>query len=249
MQRARVHLSIPDNQLFVDEEDPAKASVWLQLRTGTKLTGRQVSGIVHLISSSVDGLTPENRDGDRSEWLSAQRAERWVGVDDVGVEPDVQGRQREAAWRRRSSHTWRGRSGAGRCQLAAVQMEYDFSSVTAESTVYNPSEVKLDKLVAERDVAAGGARERGPGGRRARGGTPGSDTKTPGGGGATTSGAGADRRIDTQTTREYALPKTVQMTQQTAPVLERISVAVLVDWAIRGSGRRGRRDRTSIPRA
>ena len=59
---ARVHVSIPQETVFASEQEPAKASVALKLRRGMPLTDEQVAGVVHLVSSAVEGLKPENVD-------------------------------------------------------------------------------------------------------------------------------------------------------------------------------------------
>lgn len=60
IQAARVHLVVPEQSLFVAEEKPATSSVVLRMKPGARLTAGQVRGIVHLVSSAVEGLTPEN---------------------------------------------------------------------------------------------------------------------------------------------------------------------------------------------
>ncbi len=57
VQQCRVHLSIPEKNLFSEEERP-KASVVVQLKPGRRLSQNQIQGIVHLVSSSVEGLDP-----------------------------------------------------------------------------------------------------------------------------------------------------------------------------------------------
>lgn len=57
---ARVHLVTPEPSLFLDEEKPATASVVVQLRSGARLGGGQIAGIVHLVSSAVEGLRPDH---------------------------------------------------------------------------------------------------------------------------------------------------------------------------------------------
>lgn len=57
---ARVHIVMPERRLFVRDERPATASVFLQLRPGGQLDPQQVRGITHLIARSVEGLEPEN---------------------------------------------------------------------------------------------------------------------------------------------------------------------------------------------
>ena len=56
VERARVHLAMPERRLFATEQDRARASVVLSLRGGQMLAKAQVQGIVHLVSSSVEGL-------------------------------------------------------------------------------------------------------------------------------------------------------------------------------------------------
>ena len=51
---------MPSKSLFLEEEEPATASVVLKVRRGSHLSEDQVQGIVHLVSSSVSGLMPEN---------------------------------------------------------------------------------------------------------------------------------------------------------------------------------------------
>jgi len=60
VESCRVHIVMSEKSLFVDDEEPATASVVLKLRSGKWLSQGQVSGIVHLVSSSVSRLSPEN---------------------------------------------------------------------------------------------------------------------------------------------------------------------------------------------
>jgi len=56
----RVHIVLPEKSLFVKDEEAASASVVLKLHHGKWLTQQQVQGIVHLVSSSVSRMSPEN---------------------------------------------------------------------------------------------------------------------------------------------------------------------------------------------
>ncbi len=59
VQGSRVHIVMPSKSLFIEDEEPATASVILKLRPGKTLNTGQVQSIVHLVSSSVSGLSPE----------------------------------------------------------------------------------------------------------------------------------------------------------------------------------------------
>jgi flagellar M-ring protein FliF len=56
----RLHIVMPEKSLFIEDAQSASASVVLKLRHGKWLTQEQVQGIVHLVSSSVSRLGPEN---------------------------------------------------------------------------------------------------------------------------------------------------------------------------------------------
>jgi flagellar M-ring protein FliF len=56
VERARVHLALPERRLFASEQDRARASVVVSLRRAQTLGKTQVQGIVHLVASSVEGL-------------------------------------------------------------------------------------------------------------------------------------------------------------------------------------------------
>jgi len=60
VERARVHLAVPERRLFSTERDRARASVVLSLRRNQNLSKSQVQGVVHLVASSVEGLLPQD---------------------------------------------------------------------------------------------------------------------------------------------------------------------------------------------
>jgi len=60
VENSRVHIVMPSKSLFIEDQEPASASVVLSFRPGRYLNRDQVYGIVHLVSSSVAGLSPEN---------------------------------------------------------------------------------------------------------------------------------------------------------------------------------------------
>src|SRR5207253_2815917 len=59
VERARVHLVVPERSLFADQRERPRASVVLTLRAGKTLAAGQIQGIAHLVASSVEGLQPQ----------------------------------------------------------------------------------------------------------------------------------------------------------------------------------------------
>ena len=60
VEQARVHISFPQESVFQEARQPAKASVLLHLRGSAQLPDSAIPAITHLISSAVEGLSPES---------------------------------------------------------------------------------------------------------------------------------------------------------------------------------------------
>lgn len=59
VQTAVVHLAVPEQDVFTDNASKPTASVLVKTMVGTPLSPAQVEAIVHLVSSSVPNLTPD----------------------------------------------------------------------------------------------------------------------------------------------------------------------------------------------
>ncbi|HNY66465.1 MAG TPA: flagellar basal-body MS-ring/collar protein FliF [Deltaproteobacteria bacterium] len=57
---ARVHIALPKESVFVEDEKPAKASIVIKPKAGQTIPAGQVQGIVYLVAKSVRGLDPED---------------------------------------------------------------------------------------------------------------------------------------------------------------------------------------------
>lgn len=56
IKTARVHIVQPKSSLFVREQKPPTAAIYLNTKQGFKLDKKQIRGIQHLVSRSVEGL-------------------------------------------------------------------------------------------------------------------------------------------------------------------------------------------------
>lgn len=82
VKAARVHIVMPKERLFKEDKKETTASVLLKL-TGKGLSKQQISGISHLIASSVEGLMPENIaivDYDGNLLSKSQKADAIAGL-------------------------------------------------------------------------------------------------------------------------------------------------------------------------
>jgi len=56
IEKARVHISIPKQTIFMEKKEEATASVIVKFRPGQELQEKQIKGIQHLVASAVEGL-------------------------------------------------------------------------------------------------------------------------------------------------------------------------------------------------
>jgi flagellar M-ring protein FliF len=59
VSQAVVHVALPEDEVFASDEAEPTASVLLDLAPGTELGGEQVQSITNLVSSSIEGMAPE----------------------------------------------------------------------------------------------------------------------------------------------------------------------------------------------
>jgi flagellar M-ring protein FliF len=57
---ARVHITVPEPSIFLDQQKEPKASVVIKMVAGRQISKEQIRGISHLVSSSIEGLNPNN---------------------------------------------------------------------------------------------------------------------------------------------------------------------------------------------
>jgi len=60
VQKARVHIVLPEDSLYKKNEKPATASIMLMLKPNQELQKKEIKGIVNLAAHSIQGLQPEN---------------------------------------------------------------------------------------------------------------------------------------------------------------------------------------------
>ena len=59
VEQARVHLTMPKDSVFLDQQQPAKASVMVKLRPGAQISAQNVLAVTNLVASAVEGLSPD----------------------------------------------------------------------------------------------------------------------------------------------------------------------------------------------
>ncbi|MCA9754480.1 MAG: flagellar M-ring protein FliF [Candidatus Eisenbacteria bacterium] len=133
IQSARVHLVIPEPSLFIEEEKPATASVVLQLKSGARVQPGQIAGIVHLVSSAVEGLSPDQVTllDTAGHLLSAPNADPLLGVssDQLALVQKKEEEMTEKVQSLLETVLGRGKS----VTRIAVEMDFEKTESTIES--------------------------------------------------------------------------------------------------------------------
>jgi flagellar M-ring protein FliF len=149
VESARVHLVLPHESLFREEERPAKASVVLKLRHRTLADG-EPEAISNLVASAVDGLTPDHV----------------VLVDAAGrlplgpKTPDAMRLTAEQALEDKLVSTLEPVTGAGNVR-ASVTLDYDPQATDETQETYDPDKTvtlsmqRTEQTSGAQPVAAG----------------------------------------------------------------------------------------------
>jgi flagellar M-ring protein FliF len=149
VESARVHLVLPHDSLFHDQERPAKASVVIKLRHRT-LADRESEAIRNLVASAVDGLTP-----DRVVLVDA------AGNQPLGAKtPDSQRLSAEESLEQKLIATLEPVTGAGNVR-ASVTLDYNPAATEETQENYDPDQTvtlsmqRTEQSYGAQPVAAG----------------------------------------------------------------------------------------------
>ncbi len=156
VEQARVHLAIPRESLFVEEEKKPTASVILKLRGGMKLNNNQVESIVHLVASAVQGLAPEDvtiadiggklfhkkSSSDMTGPLSTAQLEYQKGMED-GLRKNVEGMLGEVL-------------GPNKV-IARVSADIDFQQINITEEKYDPDSAVIRSEQRSEEKSEGGS--------------------------------------------------------------------------------------------
>jgi flagellar M-ring protein FliF len=223
---ARVHIAAGRNSSFIRDRTPARASVFLQLKAGRKLSSEQVTAIVNLVGSSVSDIDPEQVTvvDQTGRLLSSPQGRGEFALRDQQVEF---ARQMEEMYSQRVEALIAPLVGAGRVR-AEVSAQFDMSASEEAREQFNPQGVvvRSEQLSEDR---SGTAVARGIPGSASNQATAAAATPADPAAAAASTNATPPPPASVQSTRNYEIDRTVAYTRQPAGRLKRLSVAVLVD--------------------
>ncbi|MBX3228841.1 MAG: flagellar M-ring protein FliF [Labilithrix sp.] len=229
VESARIHLVLPEKSVFVSKNEPSSASVVLKLRGGRALGGGEVAGIVHLVATSVQGLSPDRVAVVTTEGQVLHRPRR-AGEDGIGVDDDKESKARalEATLEERARAIVEKVTGAGHADVR-VTADIDSARVEHVEDRYDPSRTALRSEESTIERTAG---EEPP-----VAGVPGAESNLPNGSaaGAKAADGGAPEvakgTLPTreQHTRNFEVDHVSEKRVVAGGVLKRLTVAVVID--------------------
>ena len=244
VKSSRVHIVMPTRSLFIEEEEPATASVILKLNHGRYLSNPQVQGIVHLVSSSVPRLLPANvtivdQNGELLAGQEDQLSSTKLSTDHLEFQ-----QRKERLLEKRVLTMLEQVVGKGKaivrvaCTLDFIQQE------TTEEKYYPDNAVIRSEQLSKESTSKADAVPMGVPGMASNV-TPGNPSQTK---------SGAPTSFEKQdNTRNYEIGKMIS--RQVMPVgkLQNLSVAVIVDGkyesVIKGKGEKQQEIVNYIPRS
>jgi flagellar M-ring protein FliF len=224
---ARVHLALPEKQLFIEKEEPVTASIVLHLRPGHAITERQVAGIVHLVSRAVEGLKPANVTVHDSQGeLLSSAGGGGPGAPLTGNQAELQERY-ERRLERNLQQLGDQVLGAGRAAVR-VSAELNWDQMETTSEMFKPSGANGKNLPVEEQQTT---ETYGPRGARVPRGIPGmgSNTNAPV---VVNDATDRGQYTNSRTEHRYAVSKVVERRVAAPGKIRRLSIAVLLDQTI-----------------
>ena len=220
---ARVHLALPDKEVFVRQQAEPTASVFLQLARGRSLGRSKVDAITHLVSASIPNLSKENVSvvDQNGNLLSSSNGSVEARLSDAQLEHRI---RLEDIYRNRVKSLLTPIVGAGNIN-AQINLDIDFtrSEITEEVVDPNGNALRSEQNSSDKTMAA-----------EAKG-IPGAVANTPPAPAdlntARSAGGGEGGELRSQSTSEvknYEVSRTVSSTVNPTNIIRKINAAVLV---------------------
>lgn len=218
IESARVHLVIPERQVFAQTNQPPSASV--VLKTRVRLGNGQVSAVQHLVAAAVAGLAPNDVAiiDERGELLAGRNGDT---ENDIALAQEDRASAFEDRMRQRVENIVASVVGPGKTRVQ-VAAEMDFNRVTETSESFDPdSRVVRSSQTVEQNSSEQGAR-----------------TAAAVSVGTQLPGAAQPVQTDTgptsastrnEETVNYEISKSTKTLVQDAGTVKKLSVAVVVD--------------------
>ncbi|MDU2066194.1 MAG: flagellar basal-body MS-ring/collar protein FliF [Sporomusaceae bacterium] len=225
VEKARVHIVMPEDSLYKKNEKPATASIMIKLRPSAQLNPGQINGIVNLVAHSVQGLKPENitivddnahvlndpssQEAGKNGAISLTQLEMTKKVQD-DLQKNLQSMLEQVL-------------GEGKV-AARINVELNFDQRVVDRNTFEPVVDDKGIIRSSQDVS-----ENYRGTSNAPGGVPGTTTNIPGYVANNNNQSNYEKK---ESVKNYEINETKEKTVASPGSIRRLTVAVLVDGSI-----------------
>jgi flagellar M-ring protein FliF len=235
VEEARVHLTLPKESVFLDQQQPAKASVMVKLRPGTHISQQNVLAVTNLVASAVEGLSPDavslvDMDGNLLNRPRRPGTQDGSAITAETLEMRQQIERNLVAKINDALDPLLGPDGF----RAGASVDYDLTSGDQQEETLDPTHSVMVSSQKTEDLST----------RAASGGIPGTASNLPGGAGQQKGNGGTTRRTENIT---YQTSRVVRRTNFPQGIVKHMSLAVLVDQTVRWEGTGAARHRVVTP--
>ena len=218
VKSSRVHIVLPQRELFSRATQPSSASVFIGLRPGGSLDKSQIAAIQSLISSAVPGLKPTNvsiidntgthlaRGGDEEVNLMTMKTEEMRRNYEQTLTSKVEDQVGRIV-------------GHGNVR-ATVTAEINFDRISTNEELFDPEK----QVVRSSQITSEKSKEQESGG-----GEVGVESNLPGAGEDLLGGVPSNESNRTEEVTNFEISKTVRSTVREVGEIKRLSIAVVVD--------------------
>lgn len=218
VEAVRVHLVLPRDSLFTEQERPAKAAVVLKLR-GTRLTDAISTAVANLVSSAWDDLSPMNVTVVTTDGQMPASGHGHIALSAMGDQ------ELETTLAERVVQTLGPIVGTEHVK-SSITIDYDQTSGESTQELYDPANTAVLSSQTSDETA----------GDLTPGGIPGTPSNTPNSAGTTAAATQAKTAASSQAirseTKTFAVSRTTHHVLEPAGRISRVATAILVDDAI-----------------
>jgi flagellar M-ring protein FliF len=235
VEQARVHLTLPKDSVFLDQQQPAKASVMVKLRPGAQISPQNVLAVTNLVASAVEGLNPEavavvDMDGTLLSRPKKAAAGSDSKITSESLEVRTQIEKRLVAKINETLEPLLGAKGF----RAGASVDCDLTSADQQEETLDPSKSVMLSSQKTEDLTE----------RASASGIPGTASNMPQTSAASKGPTGISRRTENV---NYQTSRIVRHTRIPQGVIRRMSLAILVDQSVRWDGEGAAKHRVLVP--
>ena len=225
IQKARVLLALPKENVFARREKKASATVVLTAKRGSVISGEEVDSVIDIVGSAVQGMEPSNVTVTDSNGRLLNSGSQDSMSARARKEYEIE-RKREQEYLEKIDAILIPVLGIGN-YTAQADVTMDFTAMEQTQRSYNPDLPAVrSEMIIEENATGGGAQ-----------GIPGALTNQPPLASNIPEEAGGQNgqpaipgRSSKESTRNYELDTTISHTKKQTGVIRRLSVSVAVDY-------------------